>query len=329
MDPIISQPEPQPIPHRHFLNKKFALTFVILALVGVGAYAGIWWWGNQNSKVAVPSATPDPTAGWQTYTNTQFGYSFKYPADWKLTEYTDGVDVEPPSSDGHNTYFGVSIDSRTWSQVQTEFNKPGVADQFVVQDIVVDGIPAKEYGVKSGNQTAGSIFLTFSNTTYHISLFRPAINPTAVKTVNDILSTLKFNNSATISTWKTYHNEQYGFEFKYPADWKLTLNLLPNSFQEFLVQNTSNKQAVRVSVSSGYPDILGDYKYGQPSNKSVGGVSAQEIISKDICDAGECSGSVVELWTKKNNYFFSFIFYGTQDISSVYDQILSTFKFTK
>jgi len=56
MDPIISQPE-QPqyqapiIPeHKHFLNKKFVITFVILLLLGTGAYAGIWYWDNQQQS---------------------------------------------------------------------------------------------------------------------------------------------------------------------------------------------------------------------------------------------------------------------------------------
>jgi hypothetical protein len=37
---------------------------------------------------------------------------------------------------------------------------------------------------------------------------------------NQILSTFKFLNSTTtdISNWKTYRNEQHGFEFKYPKD---------------------------------------------------------------------------------------------------------------
>ncbi|MDP3941084.1 MAG: hypothetical protein Q8Q49_02115 [bacterium] len=32
-----------------------------------------------------PTPTPDPTTSWFTYTNATYGYSFKYPADWKVT----------------------------------------------------------------------------------------------------------------------------------------------------------------------------------------------------------------------------------------------------
>jgi len=131
MDPIISQqPEQLPTqPHKHFLNKKFAITLVILLLLGTGAYAGIWYWGNQqqsgvytfeecvkakDSKMletypeqCVTSdgktfPNPDQTASeppvsgnvpadWKTYTNTQYGFEFKYPADFHINE---GIDYK-------------------------------------------------------------------------------------------------------------------------------------------------------------------------------------------------------------------------------------------
>ncbi|MBI4084546.1 MAG: hypothetical protein HY431_01430 [Candidatus Levybacteria bacterium] len=38
------------------------------------------------TPTASPTATPDPTAGWNTYTNTTYGYSIKYPLDWTATD---------------------------------------------------------------------------------------------------------------------------------------------------------------------------------------------------------------------------------------------------
>jgi len=35
--------------------------------------------------LATPEATPDPTADWKTYTNTEIGFSFKFPSEWKTT----------------------------------------------------------------------------------------------------------------------------------------------------------------------------------------------------------------------------------------------------
>lgn len=33
---------------------------------------------------ATPETTPDPTADWKTYTNTEIGFSFKFPSEWKM-----------------------------------------------------------------------------------------------------------------------------------------------------------------------------------------------------------------------------------------------------
>src|SRR3989344_6658497 len=90
MDPITPQPEQFPVqPQKHFLNKKFAITLVILLLLGTGAYAGIWYWQKQQvTQEAGPTFTPraDVTANWKTYTNTQYGFGFKYPNSLNVIE---------------------------------------------------------------------------------------------------------------------------------------------------------------------------------------------------------------------------------------------------
>ncbi|MDD5054716.1 MAG: S-layer homology domain-containing protein [Candidatus Peribacteraceae bacterium] len=42
-------------------------------------------WGTMSNKVAfsVVASPADPTAGWKTYSNTQYGYEVKYPNNWK------------------------------------------------------------------------------------------------------------------------------------------------------------------------------------------------------------------------------------------------------
>ena len=67
-------------------------------IVLIAAGGGYWWWQNK-AKVAVPvtsqqatpsqSVTADETAGWKTYTDSQYGFSFKYPASFALSVGTD------------------------------------------------------------------------------------------------------------------------------------------------------------------------------------------------------------------------------------------------
>src|SRR5258708_3015737 len=65
--------------HKPFAWKFFA-TLVIILLVAAVAYYAISNWSDQNSVVAVPSYTHDSTASWKTYTNSQYGFEFKYPS---------------------------------------------------------------------------------------------------------------------------------------------------------------------------------------------------------------------------------------------------------
>lgn len=111
MDPIIPQPKqlqysaPE---QKHFLNKKFIVTFVILVLLGTTAYAGIWWWGNQQVAelpFSCPKGVPmactnsvpphcycasrDSITDWQTYRNEKYGFEIKIPSDWTVTPSQD------------------------------------------------------------------------------------------------------------------------------------------------------------------------------------------------------------------------------------------------
>ncbi len=95
-------------PRRHFFNKKFGLTLLALVVLGGGAYAGVQWYMNEQYSLEEmnPNLTPtsDP-AGWQTYTNLQQGFEFKYPSSmiFKETEDVDGGGV---------SYFMVNVDTK-------------------------------------------------------------------------------------------------------------------------------------------------------------------------------------------------------------------------
>ncbi|MBP9821887.1 MAG: hypothetical protein KBC81_00335 [Candidatus Pacebacteria bacterium] len=131
MDPITPQAE-QPLvplatysnPHRHFLNKKFAITLGILILLGAGAYVGIWYWQKQQTVVvATPTPTlgADETAGWKTYVNTQYGFEFKYPNNFLIQENVDGARITHGVPYQHSDTCDMKGDSQPLTQV-VDFN---------------------------------------------------------------------------------------------------------------------------------------------------------------------------------------------------------------
>ncbi len=104
MDPITSQP-PEPLlppQHKHFLNKKFLITLVVLLLLGGGAYAGIWYWGNQQVSLVQPDSLA--ATYYPSYSN--------YPAFVQLT-------WDYPVADYFNIYR--SVDQKNWQKISSNF----------------------------------------------------------------------------------------------------------------------------------------------------------------------------------------------------------------
>jgi len=91
------------------------LVFLLLCVVAGGAF---WWYKTERDREISglekrlktaennlgktagddPKKTPvDQYDGWLTYTNTQLGYTLRYPPDWKAEEHT-GVEIDMPSN---------------------------------------------------------------------------------------------------------------------------------------------------------------------------------------------------------------------------------------
>lgn len=89
---------PSPIkPKNPFMGLVIIILLLSFAAAGFFAYKN-WQLKQQISQVKptptpiiTPSATPDPMANWKTFTNSTWGYSFKYPPQWGVS--TGGDDV--------------------------------------------------------------------------------------------------------------------------------------------------------------------------------------------------------------------------------------------
>ncbi|MBP9821888.1 MAG: hypothetical protein KBC81_00340 [Candidatus Pacebacteria bacterium] len=222
-----------PEPHRHFLNKKFAITFGVLILLATGAYAGIWYWQKQQVAVVAPTPTPKTgeTVNWKTYTSTEYGFEFKYPSDWvpspSLTD--DGVvDFQSPSTVSSmesmpGPYYDVRLIplSATVEEKINSINSMGnvpvkAKDLFVgVKKSVVGGLEVTSYQAVQ-NLCGDYVFEIAHNKS---AVVFETCRQEQLSVIEKIISTFKFTDSIETSNWKTYKNTRYGFEFKYPANW--------------------------------------------------------------------------------------------------------------
>ncbi len=100
-----------------FKNKGFSAVaiIIILAVLAVGGYAV---WNNQN--LTPPPALPEGEGveSWKTYRNDEYGFEFKYPAEYvfrEITELESGIQYigfyDPKLEDASSLRFKISIDA--------------------------------------------------------------------------------------------------------------------------------------------------------------------------------------------------------------------------
>jgi hypothetical protein len=139
----------------------------------------------------------------------------------------------------------------------------------------------------------------------NFSVVAPTVNPTA--------------------NWKTYTNTQYGFEVKYPSNLSFTEGSYPNLnywYVNFNYNNNSGESplAIRVEKKS-----LGDMSVannaGKLDEKDVAGIQGK-ILVEDA--SGNCQGTFID----KGDWAYIFENQCNQN-KNLFDQMLSTFKFTK
>ena len=326
MDPVIPQPqEPQyqtPVPeHKHFLNKKFVITFVVLLLLGGGAYAGIWMWQNQQMvQEVVPTFTPraDAMAGWKTYTYKNI--SVRYPSNWR--DVSDNQHAEPGG-------FKLSFVKNAGVIPVEEINQLDINSYASNKNMYTPNIKVFTY---KSNSSYDYIQFTENNIPVYASCGYSSQD--TVNACNQILSTFKFTDSIDTSTWKTYTNTQYGFELKYPSDWRVAgpgtfVGFGPVSIPEdtlFGVFNTLKVPSLGIDPANPNHEITkieDAYINGLPAKRIYDrNISANQVSTELYITHGNTIIAVGQPTLNNSDYPFS------HSYNTIINQILSTFKFT-
>ncbi len=238
-----------------------------------------------------------------------------------------------------NNFYG---DSKSGSQCKIESKKEST--QPGVFDIKIKGL-----GFEGGDCFLGYSYILKYYPQEHRAVFWGTGQAYYFRIKDDMfdprmIESFKFTR---ITDWKTYKNEEYGFEFKYPKDWYTKDD---PAYDRVYITNTLNEtnkensrpdfQGVWISHSKEESSLQkeNDLKIGKSdSNAIFSSVSVSTIenngVIMDMYEYKTAGGPVLEVfWTDASGqrYYATNATEGGNQKNMVYSlkKILSTFKFT-
>lgn len=171
---------------------------------------------SSSSVSSIKSSQNSVTAGWRTYTNSQYGFEIKYPQDWKVDLYNSELytlylsfvpDVQPSEANDYRNIgksFRLYIRDISLNGFISELNNPEreiatVCNPIVqkIEDLNINSLNAKKItscwvstAISTGN-TDINIFIERNGLAYIFDNIN-TIDTTNVQTFNKAVSTFKF-----------------------------------------------------------------------------------------------------------------------------------------
>jgi hypothetical protein len=327
--PVSEIPSTTPVNPKPKFSLSAIIGIIIFLLLAGGAAAG-YVYREPLMKLVInptptptisisPTPSPDPTADWQTFTNTPYGYSIKYPKDFvaqpPIPSNGRDIDIILPKKKGLTHVF-ISLTDNTnnltagaWLNEQQGLHTPGV-------EVVINGIPGVKTTIAGATGTNIDYLLSKNKWIYDLELDSLG-DPNGIITLEQILSTFKFADSTTVDTsnWKTYSYK--GVSFMYPSNWGVHLNgNVAGKPDDFSLQ-------VWADNSQGYqPDefLLGNYK---DSLTTYAKTEENEFILNEKGD------EYLQVQINNNSIYVGCGFYSNkQKTIDICNQILKTTKLT-
>lgn len=184
---------------------------IIIAVVVIGG--SVYYYSqkvpNTEVKTTNQATTTVQTVGWKTYSNTKYGFEFKYPQTFEV-QGTDVISIAPKDYVGDGYIFTIRSSDNSYYE---QFSKDAISNKISESSYILGNITAQKINAKF-DFGGGINYILFPHNGKKFIIMTDLTSEQ-----QQILSTFKFTSTssqANTSNWKTYVNSQFGFQFSYP-----------------------------------------------------------------------------------------------------------------
>lgn len=247
-------------------RSKLIVLGIAVALILAGL-SGAYFLGKNStnnqipSSIQTPTPTPNPTTDWETYSNSKYNISFKYPSNFSVNVSNDVEAQFLLSIIGNSEEYALDISPKIDKYSGMPYGKYPLNTQpngsEKIGNYTWETIPSTTFcDMGMCGDTSPMYQVSSENYRYDFLLNNPK---TPTQTFKSILSTFKFtdfnenaNSSIEIPTptidemsnWKSYNDVNYPFSIKYPKDWNLRTTYGKS------VNNVNNGRVSGIDISS-------------------------------------------------------------------------------